>query len=209
MGAHAETSSAAIVTSAIVNSAIVNSAIVDSAIAGSGMAESVIETVKRMNDEACGLLDRRSEINRRIRELYQRLHGLNSPSINEERFVDTVAKTESQASRRRAGPLPHGASPGERIASENLPLHSPMPKHAVARLRRACRIALLEAGGEASLEEIRALIMRRGSFAFVESESSCTAILHALRRMRDCGEIRRVKIGAEPVWERIPPVERV
>lgn len=208
MGAHGETSSATIVHAAIIDSAIVNS-FVDSGGAGSATADSVIETMKRVSDEALGLIDRRSEINRRIRELHQLLHGLSDLSANAERFAGAAANIKSRPRKHLTDSLPHEGSPCECIAFEHSSLHSRTPKHALARLRRACRIALLEAGGAASLDEIRAFIVRRGSFAFLESGSSHSAILHTLHRMRASGEIRHLENYPQPVWERIMPVEEV
>ena len=76
-------------------------------------------------------------------------------------------------------------------------------------MRRACRIALMEAGGAASLDEIRALIIRRGSFAFLESGSSDSEILQTLIRMGVSGEVRCLQNHPQPVWERIAPPEEL
>src|SRR5580704_718564 len=205
MAAHAETLSAA-----IVNSTIVSPEIVDCAAAGSVNAQSVIETMKRVSDEALGLLDRRSQINRRIHELHQLLHGLNDLSTNTERLAgrDTHANTRRRSAGQLVNPLPrHESSRRECIAVSNQLPHS--AKHAPDRLRRACRIALLETGGAASLEEIHARIVRRGSLAFVEPDSCYSAIFQTLYRMAAGGEIRRIEDHPQPVWERITLVEEV
>jgi len=89
------------------------------------------------------------------------------------------------------------------------PRPSSLAKHELARLRRACRIALLEAGGGASLDEIRILIVRRGSFAFMESGPSDSVILQTLIRMRARGEVRCLENDPQKVWERITPPEEV
>lgn len=57
-------------------------------------------------------------------------------------------------------------------------------------LRRACRIALLEAGGAANAERIYSLIVRRGSFVFSDSnEQALDAVEHALSTMHEAGEL--------------------
>jgi hypothetical protein len=196
MGAHPETSSV------IVHLTSAHPAIVNSALPGSEMVESVIETVKRVSDEALGLLDRRSEINRRIRELHQLLHGLNDLSASAPRFAN--ANNRSPRREQLTDERPHNGSRREGVAFSPACRNSRTPKHPHVRLRRACRIALLEAGGAASLEEIRALIVRRGSFAWLEPDSSCSAILHTLQQLRASGEIRCVKSNPQPVWECIP-----
>jgi hypothetical protein len=53
-----------------------------------------------------------------------------------------------------------------------------------SRLHRACRIALLEAGGKATPEEIYLRILRRGSFSFRYRESPVAAIARVLGMMK-------------------------
>lgn len=57
-------------------------------------------------------------------------------------------------------------------------------------LKRACRIALLEAGGAANAEQIYSLIVRRGSFVFPDSsEQALHSVVHALSTMHQAGEL--------------------
>jgi len=180
--------------------------------------DAVHKTLRRISAEALSLLARRSEINRRIRDLHQLLHRLGDSS--------TDFSTESSTKTVRF--VGAGAGTGWRSAGQtiNSPLYdkqarpgctvlhgrsrpSSLPKHGLPRLRRACRIAILEAGGLASLDEIRALIARRGSFAFVESGPSDWVILQTLIRMRVSGEVRCLENHPRPVWQRITPPEEV
>jgi len=79
----------------------------------------------------------------------------------------------------------------------------------LAGLSRACRIALMEAGGAASLAEIRARIVRRGSFSFADSALANTAMLRTLHAMSDAGEIRRLEEGPPSRWQRISPTGEI
>jgi hypothetical protein len=87
-----------------------------------------------------------------------------------------------------------------------LPSHS---KHELAVLSRACRIALMEAGNPASLDEIRSRIDRRGSFAFPDSDSVAATMTRTLSVMADSGEVRCVTGGPQSLWQRIAPVSEI
>jgi hypothetical protein len=180
--------------------------------------DAVQKTLRRISAEALSLLARRSEINGRIRDLHQLLHRLGSSSTESStesstktvRFVGAGADTRwRSAGQTTNSPLyDKEAQPGCTVLrSRSRP--SSLPKHMLPRLRRACRIAILEAGGMASLEEIRVLIARRGSFAFVESDPSDSVILQTLIRMRVSGEVRCLENHPWPVWHRITPPEEV
>jgi len=69
-------------------------------------------------------------------------------------------------------------------------------------LRRACRIALLETAEAIPAAEIRARILRRGSFLFLEPNSAVPAILAELNRMADDGEVCFSGAGHDCRWRR-------
>jgi hypothetical protein len=143
----------------------------------------VSETVKRVNAKAVDLLSRQAEINRRIRYLRQVMRGLQDlttrPSFNR----GTMAVQSPRVTQ------------GARV-------------HSADGLTRACRIALMEVAGAASLEEIRARIIRRGSFSFTDLELASAAMVRTLNAMTDGGEVCCME-GTERRWQRFAPAERV
>jgi hypothetical protein len=168
----------------------------------------LFETVRRVNAEALSLLTRRSEINRRIRGLHRLMHGLR----------DLAAKTDSSRGDRSTHLNSAGQPCGEKTASlptccgnvllerkvsEKQPLPLGGSKNPLGQLRRACRIALMEAGGTASLDEIRSRIVRRGSFSFPDSGLSESVIVQTLDSMAASAEVRCQQNGAQLVWQRI------
>ncbi len=176
--------------------------------------DAVHKTLRRISAEALSLLARRSEINRRIRDLHQLLHRLGDSSTESSTKTVRLVGAGADTGWRSAGQTINSplydkqARPGCTVLrGRSRP--SSLPKHVLPRLRRACRIAILEAGGVASLDEIRALIARRGSFAFVESGPSDWVILQTLIRMRVSGEVRCLENHPRPVWQRITPPEEV
>lgn len=57
-------------------------------------------------------------------------------------------------------------------------------------LKRACRIALMEAGGAANAERIYSLIVRRGSFVFGNPyERALHSVISTLNIMHEAGEL--------------------
>jgi len=62
------------------------------------------------------------------------------------------------------------------------------PKHRLANLERACRIALLETDQPTSVEGIYDRITKRGSFVFVSYERAFRAIALAMARLVRRGE---------------------
>ena len=71
------------------------------------------------------------------------------------------------------------------------------------RLRRACRLALLELDEPGSAENIRSRIMRRGAFHFVEPASAIDEVVRALDSMARDGEVRLVRHDSSQRWMRI------
>ena len=156
------------------------------------IAESAVsETVKRVNAEAFDLLTRRSEINRRIRSLQQVVQGLHDLVISNGTTTDGVQReSEEQTTFRRDG----------RFMRRTLRRE---PAHPQADLIRACRIALMEAGGIAPADEIRARICRRGSFSFSDSTFAEATIIRTLEQLEDRGEFRRVERNGQSLWQRL------
>jgi hypothetical protein len=181
--------------------------------------DAVHRTLRRIGAEALSLLARRSEINRRIQDLHQLLDRLGESSTDSSTKTVRSMSAWVGARWRSGGQTSGGQTINSALCDKGPqpgctmlprpPRPSSLAKHELARLRRACRIALLEAGGGASLDEIRILIVRRGSFAFMESGPSDSVILQTLIRMRARGEVRCLENDPQKVWERITPPEEV
>jgi hypothetical protein len=71
------------------------------------------------------------------------------------------------------------------------------------RLRRACRIALVELEEAASAIEICSRILRRESFSFINHESAVIAVVLTLEAMANDGETRCLEADSCRRWERI------
>jgi hypothetical protein len=164
----------------------------------------VSETVKQVNAEALDLLIRRRHLSRRILHLKKIMKGLRELATNNKLIgCDSGRTTESRAAERAK----HGNDtiPSEhtvRLKESSRPVRSWALKVALVR---ACRIALLEAGGTASPDEIRRLIIRRGSFWFADAGSADREIIRTLGAMTDTGEVRPLEDNSRLLWERIAP----
>jgi hypothetical protein len=170
-----------------------------------------------VNAQALALLTRRVEINRRIRSLHRVVNGLRDLATNAASGTCTAAPNAPE----RATSALNAEQPQserENRDSNSLREHtigrirSPLPaqsKHELAALSRACRIALMEAGNPASLDEIRSRIGRRGSFTFPDSVSAKAAMTRTLNIMRDSGEVQCVISGPQSLWQRIAPVSEI
>jgi hypothetical protein len=76
------------------------------------------------------------------------------------------------------------------------------------RLKRACRIALMEAEGEATPDRILALISRRGSIVFRnQKEDPISLIICALNVMCDFNEARLSIKGQDLYYHLLPEAE--
>jgi len=165
----------------------------------------VSETVKRVNAEALDLLTRRAEINQRIRCLHQVMKALRDMATNATFNICERGRPEPAFD--RTGPA-NLSTPRRRLVGQRRSCISDRPEHLPAGLTRACRIALMEAGGTASPEEIRASIVRRGSFSFADSGFPDTEIMRTLTVMTERGEVRRLETGSRSVWQRIAPAPK-
>lgn len=69
------------------------------------------------------------------------------------------------------------------------------------KLKRACRIAFLEAGGTATPDEICSSIMRRNSFSFTSAdEPPAVVIIRILNLMSQTGETQCVSSDQYSFW---------
>jgi hypothetical protein len=139
----------------------------------------VSETVKQVSAKALELSTRRNEINRRIGFLSNVMKGLRNVATG------TTYKGHDLTAISAAG------------ATE--------PSGHVNELTRACRIALVESEGCASIDEIRRRIARRESFVFAGPGSAKAAIHRTLRAMTASGEVRRLDSGSKLLWQRNAP----
>jgi len=135
------------------------------------LLDPVSGVVQRAYVELQQLFEQRRAIKRRMKSLRQALRGLQQGVGGAAQSSDAVAVS--------AEPRDATTTPDLRCNSRSE--HSP---RGGSRLQRACRIALLEAGGTASAEEIYLRILRRGSFSFRYRESPVIAIARVLTTLQ-------------------------
>lgn len=70
------------------------------------------------------------------------------------------------------------------------------------RMRRACRIALMERDEAATVDEIHLRIAQRGSFHFDNAYQAAAAIRQTLNLMTEQGEAQLVDTNLRPRWKR-------
>ncbi len=132
--------------------------------------ESVRGVVSIMQAELDSLFEQTLELRHRIRKLRRTLR----------KFLVTKNSSRGRQSRK----LHHS-----RAAASRANGHKIRTLHEL--LERACRIALMEAGGEASIEQIQSLIVRRDSFSFdALDDEPLAAIARTLQMMIQTGEVR-------------------
>jgi hypothetical protein len=159
--------------------------------------------VKQVTAKALELLARRNEINQRIRHLNNVMRGLRTfasrayvtcDSPHTASACATEATTTANSTVRKTAEWDWSGSS----------LRGPA-RHVKGELTRACRIALIEVGGSASADDIRGRIVRRGSFSFADPGSAEVAILRTLKFMSDSGEVRRLEVNSQSLWQRTEP----
>jgi hypothetical protein len=124
---------------------------------------SVSAVIGSMQAELDALAQQKIELERRLRNLRRTLHALRAMQAPPQ-------LSRSSRCLRRALRLP-GAD---------------KPQNPYEELRRACRIALLEAEGPVTPDQIHASIMRRGSFRFeILDEEPIGAILRMMKLIAD------------------------
>ena len=166
-------------------------------------SDSVAALVGQMQAELRDLMRRREDLVRRIRHLHQVTLGLreissapafNYPGARPPSLAGYDSMTASVPANRTA------------VSASGCHLEPSIQcktDQANVRLQRACRIALLEAGKPASLEEICARIVRRGSFSFVNPEYANPFLLQALNDMAEWGEVHLLESTVCLCWERM------
>jgi hypothetical protein len=142
---------------------------------------SVSALVEQMQTELHSLVTRQEDLRRRIWSIHRALRGLQTMASR-----PSADRTIARRSGRRQ-------PSGSRYKSSQLSVS----------LRRACRIALMEADTAVSLEEIYARIMRRGSFSFVNLYRASPALVRVLAAMAEDGEVRLLEAGPSWRWERV------
>jgi hypothetical protein len=161
--------------------------------ASAALRESLSEVTKLVQTELQGLLERRIAIRRRTRSLQQVLRGLQQ-GVGGDSLYDLSTEV----------PLAKTPCASERQAGRNVVRpRRPPSNDACVSLRRACRIALLEAGGEASPQQIYSYIARRGSFSFANLEYAGGTIVQMLHIMAKDGETRTLDGAPCSRWQLI------
>jgi hypothetical protein len=152
---------------------------------------SVCKVVNFVHDELYGLLIQREGIERRIRNLRQVVNGLRrfagQPVFRS--LSDQRLRSEELDTQRDGRKVPSQVS--HQLGLERV------------NLRRACRIALMEATGPASLEEIHSRIARRGTCPTISWELAHPLLVGALNGMTENGEVRCLASGSSVRWQRI------
>jgi hypothetical protein len=150
---------------------------------------SVTAVLQLVNVELQQLLVRREEVAKRIRSLYTAVNALKEFAA---RPVSCTVGPACKTMREKPNlPEMSIANPTESMDDASL------------RLRRACRIALLETDEPLSEQEICTRILRRGSFSFVKADLACPAILQELTAMTEAGEICCFLSGSSKKWQQI------
>jgi hypothetical protein len=153
--------------------------------------ESLSAVVELAGDELRELHLRRGEVTQRIRNLYRMIAALKTfsgLSEDEGASIECLRLVERPVAKRKA---PVRIQPTKQQRYQSNP-----------SLRRACRIALLETEEAIPSTEIRARIVRRGSFVFTELESATRSILAELNGMAEDGEACFSGRGHDSRWRR-------
>jgi hypothetical protein len=138
-------------------------------VAAAPIQSSICEVVKLAQTELQDLLTRREEITRRIRSIHQVVGGLEA--------------VPSQPA------LGRSITKGFAVGSHTYTRDS--STQAYLNLRRACRIALMEAEGTASPKEIYCRIVPWDFFHLRHSECATQAFVGVLNAVTYDGEVRR------------------
>jgi|GEM_PF-2085494 len=154
-------------------------------------------TLVQVNEEMFHLLGKQGEINQRIRSLHKLIRGLRLLAGS-----DGLQRSETE----RSAVAPSKARSDPKFKRQvNSVGHRSRSSPRNDALSRACRIALLEAGGIASLEEIQLRIARRGSFSFNNSSFASDSLIRTLSAMACAGEICCQDHGSQWKWRRVAP----
>ena len=164
---------------------------------------SVSEVVRLVDTELHDLIARREELCSRIQNLHQVMYGLREV-VKRNDFDDFHFEFSEATDQPGAALLKFQRARGTVQSTRRMRSRRRCEmSEAGLRLRRACRIALMEGTGAASLEEIYSRIMRRGSFVFSSYEFATPALVQALQAMTVEGEVCSLKDGPQQRWERV------
>lgn len=170
---------------------------------GAATPDSLSALVTQIQAELHWLMARREALVRRIRSLHQVMRGLReiaSPAAFDHLCADLSSPTGYEAV---GEPFLDNRTPAVRSGRHQRSGDRCQSSCGSLGLERACRIALMEADAAASLEEIYARIVRRGSFSFANFDGANPALVRVLSVMAEYGEIRLWKGGPCRRWERI------
>jgi hypothetical protein len=164
--------------------------------------DSMVEVANLLHRELYRLAEHDCAIRGRIRSLHRVLHGLQE-GVGQ--LITGDLHAEVRRSALRQSPTEPGAS--ESVAVGGSDLRTGQEAHGQAsrshcRLRRACRIALMEVDEAASAEEIYSRIVRRGAFSFNNLEYAIVAIVRTLNVMAKDGETCSAEHGPCSRWKR-------
>jgi hypothetical protein len=161
---------------------------------------SVVALTKLLQSEL-GRLSREDEA---LRQLRRSFHLLLHELQEEGRHATKDLSTEP--------PMSAGRQPVKRLVNENDRMtktrHRGKASISGERLRRACRIAVMETDQAASAEDIRSRILRRGSFPFKNLEYAAVAIVQTMDMMAEEGEVFSLDDGPHRHWRRTGGEER-
>jgi hypothetical protein len=161
---------------------------------------SVVALTKLLRSEL-GRLSKQDEALRQLRRSFQLLlHELQVGS--RQGTKDLVAEPPRSARRQ---PVKEVVNEIDRMTKTELRGQASISGE---RLRRACRIAVMEADEAASAEDVRSRILRRGSFPFKNLEYAAVAIARTLDTMVEAGEVFSLDNGPDRRWKRISSEER-
>ena len=148
--------------------------------AAGAVHSSLSEVVRFLDVELHELLASREEVAKQIRRIRATVSALNKfaarPASNR------TVEEKCFAHRRR----PESSDPGDVLR---------------LKLRRACRIALLEGDQPLYPQEISERIVRRGSFSFVNADFARSAILRELVSLHQAGEVICLGCGLKSKWQ--------
>jgi hypothetical protein len=157
----------------------------------------VVQTFLQVNETMIDLCLERDKINRRIRSLRRLIRGLRNLAG---KGADNRRSSEEFSHRLTFGTEDHDFT-DEQSGPALCSLASCSQKS--GSLRRACRIAIFEAGGVASLEDIYSRIVRRGSFTFPNPTFARAELLKILHAMVHAKEICRIDHGLQISWSNL------
>jgi hypothetical protein len=161
---------------------------------------SVVALTKLLQSEL-GRLSKQDEALRQLRRSFQLLlHELQKGSLHATK--DLTAEPPRSARRQ---PVKVVVNENDRMTRTEI---RGKPSISGERLRRACRIAVMETDVAASAEDIRSRILRRGSFPFNNLQYAAVAIARTLDMMAEEGEVFSLDNGPYRRWKRTSSEER-